>query len=58
MSDNLLLSFKMQLKAKQLENAKTELEKDLEEIKDQLDRQREHRTEQEKRVQFFFFWCP
>ncbi|XP_024122412.1 melanoma inhibitory activity protein 2 [Oryzias melastigma] len=40
----------LELKAKQLEETKTELERDLEQVKDQLDLQREHRKEQERRI--------
>ncbi|RVE66282.1 hypothetical protein OJAV_G00105830 [Oryzias javanicus] len=40
----------LEFKAKQLEETKTELESDLEQVKDQLDLQREHRKEQERRI--------
>ncbi|TDG98618.1 hypothetical protein EPR50_G00202250 [Perca flavescens] len=40
----------LEVKATQLEHAKRELDRDLEQLKDQLDQQREHRIEQEKRI--------
>ena len=40
----------LQVKARQLGHAKKELERDLEQLKDQLDQQKENRTEQERRV--------
>ncbi|XP_040916664.1 melanoma inhibitory activity protein 2 isoform X2 [Toxotes jaculatrix] len=40
----------LEVKARQLELAKTELERDLEQLKDQLDQQSEHRIEQERRI--------
>ena len=49
-SNHMWLSFKLQVKARQLEHAKSELGRDLEQLKDQLDQQREHRQEQERRV--------
>ncbi|XP_029316261.1 cTAGE family member 5 [Cottoperca gobio] len=40
----------LEVKARQLGQAKRELERDLEQLKDQLDQEREHRIEQEKRM--------
>lgn len=40
----------LERKAKQLGHANRQLERDLEQLKDQLDQQREHRTEQERRI--------
>ncbi|XP_070698187.1 cTAGE family member 5 isoform X2 [Pempheris klunzingeri] len=40
----------LELTARQLGHGKNELERDLEQLKDQLDRQREHRIEQERRI--------
>lgn len=40
----------LQGKARQLGHAKRELERDLSQLKDQLDQQKDHRIEQERRV--------
>ncbi|XP_053701672.1 melanoma inhibitory activity protein 2 [Synchiropus splendidus] len=40
----------LQVKAKQLEKAKTEMDGNLAQLKEQLDQQREHRLEQERRI--------
>ncbi|XP_054469425.1 transport and Golgi organization protein 1 homolog [Anoplopoma fimbria] len=40
----------LEVKARQLGHAKKELDRDLEQLKDQLDQQREHRIEQERRI--------
>lgn len=42
--------FLLQIKAGQVEHAKRELERDIGQLKDQLEQQREHRIEQERRV--------
>ncbi|XP_037652710.1 transport and Golgi organization protein 1 homolog isoform X2 [Sebastes umbrosus] len=40
----------LEVKARQLGHAKREMDRDLEQLKDQLDQQREYRTEQENRI--------
>lgn len=40
----------LQIKARQMEHAKRELERDIGQLKGQLEQQREHRIEQERRV--------
>ncbi|KAM8917097.1 cTAGE family member 5 isoform 2-T2 [Spinachia spinachia] len=40
----------LEVKARQLGHAKRELDRDLEQLKDQLDQQREHRIEQERKI--------
>lgn len=40
----------LQIKARQMEHAKKELDRDIGQLKDQLEQQQEHRIEQERRV--------